>query len=111
MEKLLKDNSSSPTAHLSFRDLAEGGDNGGHTQSAVQQSEAKKEKILALLNSHKNRSFKSLSSILSEETASLVSRHLASSRALTKSFDLYLNKVRHWWNGKVPQALEKYHRL
>ena len=95
LEKLLKDRSSSPTAQLSFRDLAdEVGAEESSSNSAVQQCELKKEKILVLLDSHKNRSFLSLAAILSEGTAHLVSRHLASSRALTKSFDLYLNKVR-----------------
>jgi len=95
LEKLLKDKSSSPTAQLSFHDLAdEVGTEESSSHSAVQQCELKKEKILTLLESHKSRSFRSLVTVLSDDTAHLVSRHLASSRALTKSFDLYLNKVR-----------------
>ena len=95
LEKALKDNPTSPTAAMSleedYQDLA-----GGISSSAIalQQSEMKKEAILSFLDSKKHSSFKQLANVLDERLSAVVARYLASSRALTRSFDLYLQKVR-----------------
>lgn len=90
---MLKDKTTSPTGELS-RDAPE---EVSSSSVALQQSELKKEKILSLLVSKKKLSFKPLTCILDEHSAPVVTRYLASSRALTRSFDLYLQKVMSAW--------------
>ena len=60
---------------------------------ALQQSEQKKDVLLSFLDSKKQSSFAQLEGILDERLAAIVTRHLASSRALTKNFKMYLQKV------------------
>ena len=88
LDKVLKDNPPSP---LGDDDLENGGI--GSSGLAVQQSELKKDTILSFLDSKKQTSFKQLEGILDERLSAVVTRYLASSRALTRSFDMYLQKV------------------
>ena len=101
LDRALKDNPTSPTATMSldhhFQDLdGEGGGEIGISSSgiALQHSEIKKDAILSFLDSKKHSSFKQLAGILDERLSAVVTRYLASSRALTRSFDMYLQKVR-----------------
>ena len=95
LERVLKENPTSPTLNFEPYSGALEGVEGGISSSgiALQQSELKKSLILSFLDSRKMSSFKQLESALDERLAVLVTRQLASSRALTKSFDMYLQKV------------------
>ena len=66
---------------------------------ALQQSEHKKDTLLSFLNSRKQSSCAQMESILDERLAAVVARHLASSRALTKNFKMYLQKVTQYCQG------------
>ena len=59
----------------------------------LQQSEVKKEVIQSLLSPKTTSTLKSMEGILDERSAAIVTRFLASSRALSRSFDMYLQKV------------------
>lgn len=92
----MKENATSPTTNLQLEMPSD--DSGipcGISSSglALQQSEHKKETVLSFLDSRKHSSFKQLENVLDEHTAGVVCRYLASSRTLTKSFDIYLQKV------------------
>lgn len=97
LDKALKDNPTSPMAILTSDTLNEDGTelNGGVSTSglALQHSEMKKDTILSFLDSKKQSSFKKLEGVLDERLSAVVTRSLASSRALTRSFDMYLQKV------------------
>lgn len=60
---------------------------------AVQQSEMKMEMLHSLLDSRARSSLKVMEGILDEKKAIIVTRSLASSRTLSKSFDMYLQNV------------------
>lgn len=97
LDRALKENPASPTAILNSKAFDEDGadHNDGVSSSglALQQSEMKKNTILSFLDSKKQSSFKQLEGILDERLSAVVTRYLASSRALTRSFDMYLQKV------------------
>jgi hypothetical protein len=106
LDKVLKDNPSSPLGEGDL-DL-----DGGISSSglALQQSEMKKDIILSFLDSKKQSSFKQMEGILDERLSAVVTRYLASSRALTRSFDMYLQKVSKgvscgWVASTIPTAL------
>lgn len=96
LEKALKDNPQSPTAQTDdFAGLDDQEDIPAISSSAVvlQQSEAKKELIQSLLDPKTISTLKNMEGILDERSAAIVTRFLASSRALCRSFDMYLQKV------------------
>lgn len=96
LDRVLKDNPTSPTSHLNLGEFSEYLDAPGGISSsgiALQQSEQKKITILSFLDSKMRSSFKQLEGILTEQTAAAVTRYLASSRPLTRSFDMYLQTV------------------
>ena len=88
LDKALKENQASPMGD----DYADA-DGVSTSGLALQQSEMKKDIILSFLDSKKQSSFKQLENVLDERLSAVVSRYLASSRALTRSFDMYLQKV------------------
>lgn len=96
LEKALKDNPQSPTARVDDLDVLDDGDRNLAVSSsavALQQSESKKDVILTLLDPKYISSLKSMEGILDERSAAVVTRFLASTRALSRSFDMYLQKV------------------
>lgn len=94
LEKALKDNPQSPTAQADVHVLDDE-DAPAISSSAVilQQSEFKKEKIQSLLDPKTIAELKSMEGILDEKSAAIVTRFLASTRTLSRSFDMYLQKV------------------
>lgn len=60
---------------------------------SVQHSEMKMEMLHSLWNSQTQLSLKPLEGILDDKRATIVTRSLASSRTLSKSFDMYLQNV------------------
>ncbi len=92
LDRVLKENPSSPLEALN-EDFPDATGEISSSGIALQQSELKKDTILSFLDSKKMTSFKGLGSVLDERSAAVVTRYLASSRALTKSFDTYLQKV------------------
>ena len=97
LEKVLKENPTSPTSCLNLESLNSNYlDETNPVSSsgiALQQSELKKETILSFLDYQKMSSFKELEGILDEHSAAVVTRYLASLRALTRRFDMYLQQV------------------
>lgn len=96
LEKALKDNPQSPTAQPDDLTLLDGHkDIPALSSSAVilQRSEFKKGAIQSLLDPKTVAGLKSMEGILDERSAAVVTRFLASTRALSKSFDMYLQKV------------------
>ena len=95
LEKALKDNPQSPTAQAEDSALLDDEDVPAISSSAVilQQSEFKKEKIQSLLDPKTIAELKSMEGILDEKSAAIVTRFLASTRTLCRSFDMYLQKV------------------
>ena len=69
------------------------GEEVSNSGNALQLSEQKKDTLLSFLDSKKQSSFAQLEGIMDERLAAVVTRHLASSRALTKNFKMYLQKV------------------
>ena len=96
LEKALKENPQSPLSKADDLCVLDDHQNVlAVTPSAVmlQQSEAKKEVIQSLLYPKTISSLKNMEGILDERSAAIVTRFLASSRALSRSFDMYLQKV------------------
>ena len=96
LEKALKDNPQSPTAQAEDNVLLDDHDDiPAISSSAVilQQSEFKKEKIQSLLDPKTVSELKSMERILDEKSAAIVTRFLGSTRTLSRSFDMYLQKV------------------
>ena len=95
LEKALKDNPPSPTAKDDLCVLDDHDKVLAGTSSAVilQQAETKMEMIRSLLSPTTISALKNMEGILDNRTAAVVIRFLASSRALSKSFDMYLQKV------------------
>ena len=95
LEKALKDNPQSPTAQAENNLLDDHDDIPTISSSAVilQQSEFKKEKIQSLLDPKAESELKSMGGILDEKSAAIVTRFLGSTRTLSRSFDMYLQKV------------------
>ena len=60
---------------------------------AVQQSEMKMDMLHSLLDARAHVSLKVMEGILDEKKAAIVTRSLASSKTLSKSFDMYLQNV------------------
>ena len=96
LEKALKDNPQSPTAQVEDSNVLDGHEDIPTISSSaviLQQSEFKKEKIQSLLDPKTISALKSMEGILDEKSAAVVTRYLASTRALSRSFDMYLQKV------------------
>lgn len=95
LDRVLKENPTSPTSGLNSDAFNEDLNSAVISSSdiALQQSEIKKDTILSFLDSKKLASFKQLEGILDESLSAVVTRYLASSRPLTRSFDSYLQNV------------------
>ena len=96
LEKALKDNPQSPTAQIDDLNVLDDCDASVKVSSSavvLQQSESKKDMILTLLDPKYSSVLKTMEGILDERTSAVVTRYLASSRALSRSFDMYLQKV------------------
>ena len=87
LEKLLKDPST--IDDLDAIDTAEI----TNSAMAMQQSETKISMLRSLLNPKKRNSLKRLEGVLDDKRAVVVTKSLASYRALSKSFDMYLRDV------------------
>ena len=110
LEKALKDNPQSPTAQAEDSALLDDHDDiPAISSSAVilQQSEFKKEKIQSLLDPKTISELKSMEGILDEKSAAIVTRFLGSTRTLSRSFDMYLQKVHVY---ALPYSSFKYYR-
>ena len=90
LEKALKETPPSKTDDLCALE-----DHQKVSSSAIilQQAEAKKGVIQSLLSPKTTSALKSMEGILDERSAAVVTRFLASSRTLSRSFDMYLQKV------------------
>jgi cohesin loading factor subunit SCC2 len=61
--------------------------------AALQQAEVKKETLHSLIGTKNQSELKHLEGVLDDKSAGLVVRYLASSRALSRSFDVYLQQL------------------
>ena len=89
LEKVLKDPSLSTLDDI---DPLESHMEVSSSDLALQQSEMKSDMLRSLLGK-KRSSLKALESVLDDKRAAIVTRSLASYRALSKSFDMYLQNV------------------
>lgn len=96
LEKALKDGPHSPISQaddLSVQDDHEKMLAVSSSAAILQQSEIKKDMIQSLLDPKTLAALKSIEGILDDRSSAVVTRFLASSRALSRSFDMYLQKV------------------